>query len=60
MNDFMTKVKTLNQCAGVFYWEPQVYNGWKPEIYNNLGWNAYDMGAFNINGQPSAALNCFK
>ena len=60
MNDFMTKAKALNQCAGVFYWEPQVFNGWKPAIYNDKGWNAYDMGAFNTNGQPSSALNCFK
>lgn len=50
LNDFMTKAKALNQCAGVFYWEPQCYGGWKN----------YDMGAFNVSGKPSLALSAFK
>ena len=50
LNDFMTKAKALDQCAGVFYWEPQCYGGW----------NGYDMGAFNVSGKPSSALNAFK
>lgn len=60
MNDFMNAVKSLNQCAGVFYWEPQVYGGWKPAIYDDYGWDGYDMGAFTNDGKPAAALNAFK
>ncbi len=60
MNDFMTKVKAIDQCAGVFYWEPQVYGSWKPEIYEEWGWGSYDMGAFTNGGKPSSVLNAFK
>ena len=46
----------IPQCEGIFYWEPEVYNGWKPDVYNSLGWNAYDKGAFDNSGKPTAAL----
>lgn len=57
--DFMSKAKALGTsvCAGVFYWEPEVYNYWKPASYTTYGWGAYDMGAFTTDGQPSAILD---
>lgn len=58
--DFMDKVEPMVGCAGVFYWEPEVYGGWKPACYTSLGWNAYDMGAFLDNGRPSVILDAFK
>ncbi len=57
---FMDGVTAIPQCKGVFYWEPEVYGWWKPSVYTTLGWNAYDMGAFNSNGRPSSILNAFK
>ena len=61
-NDFMTKVKALGSsvCAGVFYWEPQVYANWKPSSYNTFGWAAYQMGAFSSDGRPSSILDAWK
>lgn len=57
MQDFVNKVsETDSACAGIFYWEPQVYNGWKPQEYNALGWGAYDMGAFDSEGKLTQAL----
>lgn len=55
--DFMNRVKPMPACAGVFYWEPEVYGGWKPACYSSLGWNAYDMGAFLDTGRPSAIMD---
>ena len=60
MEEFMNSVKDLSACAGVFYWEPEVYGWWKPAIYSSLGWNAYGMGAFTSDGKPSSVMNCFK
>lgn len=59
LRDLWSKVKDLQACAGIFYWEPQVYNWWKPKAYNTLGWNAYNMGAFTWDGRPSQALATF-
>ena len=59
MADFMAKAKAANGCAGVFYWEPEVYGWWKPAYYNKVGWNAYNKGAFTSQGRPSAALDAF-
>ena len=59
MTDLFNKTKDLPQCAGIFYWEPQVDGVWKPEYYNTLGWKAYDMGAFTSEGKPTAALDAF-
>lgn len=49
--------------AGAFYWEPQVFDNWRPAEYINLGWNAYNMGAFKtlrvqdkIYGTPNEAF----
>lgn len=57
---FVKGAKEVEQCAGVFYWEPQVYGGWKPAVYTTLGWGAYDMGAFTKSGKPAAAMDAFK
>ena len=59
MADFFSKTKNLTQCAGIFYWEPEVYNWWKPSYYTTLGWNAYNRGAFKSNGRPAKTLNPF-
>jgi len=60
LQEFMTAVKGLSACAGVFYWEPEVYDWWKPSVYTSMGWNAYDMGAFLSGGKPSSVMDCFK
>ena len=57
---FMTEAKKVEACAGVFYWEPQVYGSWKPAYYTTLNWNAYDMGAFTSTGKPSKVMDAFK
>ena len=56
----MQKMKGVTACAGVFYWEPQLYGWWKPAAYNKWGWNAYGKGAFTSQGRPSAALKAFE
>ena len=58
--DFIEKLRQTSSCAGIFYWEPQVYGNWKPSIYNDLGWNAYNKGAFTAAGSPSIILDPFK
>ena len=54
--DFRQRVDTLDYMKGIFYWEPQVYNNWRPKEYIELGWGAYNMGAFTSSGQPNEAL----
>ena len=49
----------LQECQGVFWWEPQTDGVWKPSSYASLGWNAYDKGAFK-NGKATIALDPFK
>ena len=56
MQDFVDKMQAIDSCAGIFYWEPQVYGGWKPKIYSQYGWGAYGMGSFTTDGKPSEAL----
>ena len=41
MTDLFSKTQSLSQCAGIFYWEPELYGWWKPAYYTKLGWNAY-------------------
>lgn len=71
IQDFITKVKGQNCCAGVFYWEPEVFGGWRPAVYKDANaikqytgksetWNSYAMGAFTSDGRPSAILEPFK
>jgi arabinogalactan endo-1,4-beta-galactosidase len=48
--DLITKNKSLgNKGLGVFYWEPQSYNGWKD----------YRLGAFDDTGKPTIAMDAF-
>ena len=56
MTDFLTRIAGIDSCAGVFYWEPQVYGGWRPSEYIPLGWDGYNMGSFTPEGIPSPAL----
>ena len=44
---FLEKTKANEHCAGVFYWEPEIYFG------------SYGLGAFQ-NGRPTIALDPFK
>lgn len=63
LSDLSRKICELDArqdiCAGVFYWEPEIYNWWKPSAYTKIGWGAYNMGAFYRNGSPSKALTSF-
>lgn len=61
LQEFMNEVKKLpaSTCAGVFYWEPEVYDWWKPAVYTSKGWNAYGMGAYLTGGKPSSVMDVF-
>jgi arabinogalactan endo-1,4-beta-galactosidase len=50
--DLIGKVKSVGSGSGlgVFYWEPESYNGWQ----------GYGLGAFDNSGRPTSALNAFK
>ena len=50
MNDIMARAKENVNCLGVFYWEPESYEGWQ----------GYDKGAFLENGRPTQILNSFE
>jgi arabinogalactan endo-1,4-beta-galactosidase len=52
LSDIIQKVKALpdNKGLGVLYWEPQCHNNWKN----------YKMGAFDVSGKPTVALDAFK
>ena len=56
MTDFVERMERIDSCAGIFYWEPEVYGGWRPAEYVPLGWGGYDMGSFTPDGMPSPAL----
>ena len=71
LSEFMAEVKKIDKCAGVFYWEPEVYGGWKPAVYGQADqiekytgkretWGAYGMGAFLSDGRPSSVMDTFK
>ena len=49
--DLINKVKSVpnNNGLGVFYWEPECYNGWQ----------GYGKGAFDNTGKPTLAMNAF-
>ena len=55
----LEETQKIEQCLGLFWWEPQTDGSWKPSSYAALGWNAYDKGAFK-NGKATAALDPFK
>jgi arabinogalactan endo-1,4-beta-galactosidase len=52
LTDLITQAKAISneKCLGVFYWEPEAYNGW----------NGYTLGAFDNSGKPTVALDAFK
>jgi arabinogalactan endo-1,4-beta-galactosidase len=52
LTDLITRARVVanDKCLGVFYWEPQAYNGWK----------GYTLGAFDQSGKPTQALDAFK
>ncbi len=56
MADFVARATAIDSCAGIFYWEPEVYGGWRPEEYKPLGWGSYTMGAFTDEGKPSEVM----
>ena len=69
---FMTDVQQISDCAGVFYWEPEVDGSWKPAIYNSTTaltqytgttqsgtWEAYKLGAFKADGSPTSVMDVF-
>ncbi len=59
MTDLFNRMTAIPQCAGIFYWEPETDGVWRPACYAQFGWEAYRMGAFTTNGQPTAALDAF-
>ena len=56
MDDFIQRITAIDSCAGIFYWEPEVYGGWRPAEYIPLGWGSYNMGSFTSDGAPNDAL----
>ena len=56
MADFIERITAIDSCAGIFYWEPEVYGGWHPAEYIPLGWGSYGMGAFTEEGEPAETL----
>lgn len=51
LSDLISKVRNLGNSKGlgVIYWEPQAYNNWQ----------GYTLGAFDLSGRPTAALDAF-
>lgn len=49
MRQMVEGAKQVEACLGVFYWEPECYNGW----------NGYTKGAFDNTGKPTSTLNVF-
>ena len=60
LKSFIESIYKITACKGILYWEPEVYGGWKPSKYTQLGWNAYDMGAFTSDGKVSDVVKLFK
>ena len=60
LSEFVTGIKAIPRCTGVFYWEPEVDGKWKPAAYGSLGWNPYDMGAFTSGGKATSVMDAFK
>lgn len=51
LTDLLTRAQVISdeKCLGVFYWEPEAYNGWK----------IYCKGAFDDSGKPIVAPDAF-
>ncbi len=52
LTDLITRAEAISDsmCLGLFYWEPEAYNGWK----------GYQKGAFDNSGKPTMAMEAFK
>jgi arabinogalactan endo-1,4-beta-galactosidase len=52
LSDLQSKTKAVagGNGLGVFYWEPECYNNWQ----------GYGLGAFDVSGHPTVAMNAFK
>ena len=50
MTGMVNGCKAINNCLGIFYWEPECYKQW----------NGYTKGAFDNSGRPTSALDAFK
>ena len=59
MIDLFNRLRPIDGCCGIFYWEPETDGQWRPESYIPLGWGAYNMGAFTTDGRPTKALDAF-
>lgn len=70
LKSFIDAFTGLSDCAGVFYWEPEVYGNWKPAVYSDADaiyrltgkretWGSYDQGAFASDGRPLAIMDAF-
>lgn len=68
---FMTGIRKVKGCAGVFYWEPETDGSWKPKVYDDKSaiyrftgkqetWGAYGMGAFTHSGAPTSVMEVFE
>ncbi len=49
LNKMIKGCEAIDGCLGLFYWEPECYDGWEN----------YSKGAFDNDGKPTAALNAF-
>lgn len=49
LTSFFSQTKAISGCLGLFYWEPEAYNGWQ----------SYKKGAFDDSGRPTVALDAF-
>lgn len=60
VSEFMKQAEAMSECAGVFYWEPEVYGSWRPKTYINVwNWGAYGAGALTSDGRPTEILDAF-
>jgi arabinogalactan endo-1,4-beta-galactosidase len=49
LTDIIMKTNSVSKGLGVFYWEPEAYNDWQ----------AYKLGAFDVTGKPTVAMDAF-
>ena len=70
MRDLFDKMTQEEGCAGILYWEPEVYGGWNSRYLDDNGvWHegtgftyglkVVNNGAFTAYGQPAPALLAF-
>jgi len=49
LTDIIMKTNSVSKGLGVFYWEPEAYNDWQ----------GYKLGAFDVTGKPTVAMDAF-